>query len=187
MMKNVNRGLLVIAALLLVATIGLSSYAIYKSSATGEAEASVANWAVKVNTDDIVTADTLTFNGNSIEWAANAHVAPGKIAPGKTGTITFVIDASQSEVSVDYELTIGDIKVGDTVISNDAITASIGGGNATGTINYSDVANDMKKTVTLDIVWTATDSDTQNAKDMALAGEDIKIPVTIVAKQHIGA
>lgn len=186
-MKNTNRVLIVIAALLLVATIGLSSYAIYKSSATGTATASVARWAVKVNNDDVVTTDTLTFDGNSITWNANAHVAAGKIAPGKTGTITFEIDASQSEVSVDYEITIGDIKVGNTVVTNNAITASIAGGAANGTIAYSTTSGEMIKTITLDIAWTATDSTTQNSADMALAGQDISIPVTIVAKQHVGA
>ncbi len=186
-MKRSNRGLLVIIALLLVVTVGLSSYAIYKSSATGDATASVANWAVTVNSDDIVTTDTLTFDGNAITWNANAHVAEGKIAPGQTGTISFVIDASASEVSVDYELTIGDIKYNGSTVDNDAITASISDGDATGTIAYSTVANDMKKTVTLNIVWAATDSAEQNAKDMELAGKDIEIPVTIVAKQHVGA
>lgn len=186
-MKNTNRVLIVIAALLLVATVGLSSYAIYKSSATGTATASVARWAVKINNDNIVTTDTLTFTNNSIVWAANAHVAAGKIAPGKTGTITFEIDASQSEVSVDYEITVGPIKVGNTVVTNNAITASVAGSDASGTIAYSTTANNMKKTVTLNIAWTATDSESQNEADMALAGQDIEIPVTIVAKQHVGA
>ena len=187
MLKKSNKGLLVIIALLLVATIGLSSFAIYKSSATGNATASVANWAVTVNSDNIVEASTLTFDSNSITWNSNAHVAEGKIAPGQTGTISFVIDASASEVSVDYELTIGDIKVGDETITNDKITATIDGGDATGTIAYSTTANAMKKTVTLNIVWDAVDTDAQNAKDMTLAGQDIQIPVTIVAKQHVGA
>ena len=191
MMKKFNRGLLVITALLLVITISLSTYAIYKSSATGDATASVATWAVTVNNDNIVTSNSLTFDSNSITWAANEHVAAGKIAPGKTGTITFEIDASSSEVSVDYEITIGTIKVGNTAIDNNAITATVAGADATGTILYDATDSDnMKKTVTLNIVWTATDDDTeggQNEKDMALAGEDIKIPVTIVAKQHVGA
>lgn len=187
MMKKFNSGLLIIAALLLVVTISLSTYAIYKSSATGDATASVARWAVKVNDDDIVTTDTLTFDGDSITWNANAHVAADKIAPGKTGTITFEIDASESEVSVDYEITIGSIKVGNNVVDNDAITASVDDGDETGTIAYSETASNMVKTVTLNIEWTATDSESQNTKDMALAGQDIKIPVTIVAKQHVGA
>lgn len=187
MMKKLNRGLLIIAALLLVVTISLSTYAIYKSSATGDATASVARWAVTVNDDNIVSTSTLTFDGDSIVWTANEHVAAGKIAPGQTGTITFEIDASASEVSVDYEITIGSIIVDDVVVDNDAISASIAGGATSGTIEYDETSANMIETVTLNIAWAATDSDTQNAKDMALAGKDIKIPVTIVAKQHVGA
>ena len=185
MMKKFNSGLLIVAALLLVVTIGLSSYAIYKTTAEGDATASVARWSVKVNDDDIVATETLTFDGDAITWNANAHVAADKIAPGKTGTITFEIDASQSEVSVDYEITIGSIKVGNDVIDNDAITAEVAGGDENGTIVYSTTPSEMVKTVTLNIEWDAIDSADQNTKDMTLAGQSITIPVTIVAKQHV--
>ena len=190
MMKNVNRGLLVIAAFLLVATIGLSSYAIYKSQATGEATASVANWAVSINSTDAVTESEFSFNGNQIEWTANANIAEGKIAPGRTGYIPVTIDASGSEVSVEYAATINSVTVDGSAVSNDAITVSlVDSNNATlqdnkGVIALADVAT--PQTIKLKIVWAGNDETDQNNADLALEGKDIKINVTIVAKQYLG-
>ena len=45
----------------------------------------------------------------------------------------------------------------------------------------------MKKTITLNVVWTATDEATQNTTDLSMDGIDITIPVTVTAQQHIGA
>ena len=179
-MKKGNKKYLVIAALLLLAAISFSTYAIYKSSATGDAEASVAAWVVKVNNTNITsaTANTYTFSASDIVWASNSNVANGKIAPGSTGTITIAIDTSGAEVAVDYT-----VSVDSSAIDNDKITVSNSGANASGTIGV----NENGKTINVTVVWTAEDVAATNTKDMAMAGTDISIPITVTLKQHTGA
>ena len=179
MMKG-NKKYLVIAALLLFAAISFSTYAIYKSSASGDAEASVAAWVVKVNNSDITSAssNTYTFSASDIVWDTNENVASGKIAPGSTGKIKIAIDTSGAEVAVDYT-----VEVDSSSIDNDKISVSNTGTNASGTIGVSESGKNIEVTV----VWTAEDTTTANTNDMAMAGQNITIPVTVTLKQHTGA
>lgn len=179
-MRNGNRNLLIIAILLMLVTISLSSYAIYKSSATGTASADVAAWVVKVDGTNIVSSNT--FTANDIVWSQNSNIKSGKIAPGSQGTITFEIDASESEVALDYTVSV------DTAnITNNKITVTNAGANASGTIAYSSTAANMKKTVTINVAWTAEDVEATNTSDMAIAGTTIEIPIVVTVTQHTGA
>lgn len=180
-----NKKYLVLALLLLFVGAGFMTYALFKSAATGTATANVASWSVKVNTDDIVTMDSFNFNAADIVWNENQYVASGKIAPGSTGTISFDIDATGSEVSVDYTVTVGTIKVGNSTLDNDKI--SVSPIESTGTILYSTETNAMKRRITLNVTWTALDSAEVNAKDMTLAGQTINIPVTVVVTQKLNS
>lgn len=175
-MKKKNIGLMVIAVLLLVVTVSLSTFAIYKSTSTGNAKVEVAKWVVKVDGNNMVTTDTFTLA--DVEWATNTDVKEGKIAPGSTGTLELEIDASESEVSVDYA-----VELDTTAIDNDNITISVD--EEEGTIDYSATAADMKKTVTINVEWDALDTDAANTADLEMAGQSIEIPVTITATQHV--
>ena len=185
-LKNANRGLLVIVAVLLLVTIGLSSFAIYKSSAEGSATASVATWAVSVNEANIVQNDAFTFDADDIDWDDNDYIADDKIAPGRVGYIPVTIDASGSEVAVEYTAEIGDT----FSVANDNISVSIVDSNkqalanGTGVIALANVSTPV--TVYVKITWTAEDETDQNTADLALSGTDITIPVIITAKQYLG-
>lgn len=181
-MNKGNKRLFVVAVLLLLVAVSLSTYAIYKSSATGSSSAEVAKWGVKINETNIVQEDTFTFDASDIVWDSNPNVKEGKIAPGSTGTITFEIDASESEVSVDYT-----VALDTSSIDNEKIVITNNDENASGTIAYSSTAENMKKTITISVVWNAEDEPDVNTKDTAMAGTTIEIPVTVTATQHTGA
>jgi hypothetical protein len=176
-----NKKLLALAVLLMLITVSFTTYAIYKSSATGEATVGTAAWVIKVNGSDIVTTDTFTFGASDITWNPHVSQVSGKIAPGDTGTITFEIDATGSEVNVAYDVEVGDIKIGNNVIDNDEIDVVLDP-NDTGTLAYA--ASNMKKNVTLNVVWNAVDSTTQNPLDVDIAAETLTIPVTVTVRQN---
>lgn len=89
--------LFIILVLLFISTFK-STYAKYASSATGSATATVANWEILLNNQDIngsgFTSATLTPTLNT-----NTNVASGKIAPGSTGHIDIVIDITKVDVA----------------------------------------------------------------------------------------
>lgn len=177
-----NKKLLVVAVLLLLLAVSYSTYAIYKSSATGTGSVNAAAWVVKVGSDDITTSNTFTLG--TITWATPRVGQNNTIAPGDHGTVDVVIDASGSEVGVTYAITIDTTALDNP---NFTVTAATGSEPLTGTIAYASGAGNMTKTVTLDINWTGVDDSTTNganAKDIALAGDPISIPVTVVVTQN---
>lgn len=193
-MKN-KKSLLAIIVLLVVVGACVSTYAIYKSSASGTATATAAAWVVNVNNTNIVTNDTYTFSASDIVWDnSTSNAATGTIAPGSTGTITILIDADGTQVPVDYTVALGQVTYGSStpytnVSSDTGFTIGVKSGSPalTGTIAYSATSGEMEKTIQLEVTWTGTDSTDKNAADVNLAAQNLQIPVTVTAAQHIGA
>lgn len=186
-MKKGNKKILVIALLLLLIGAGIATYAIYRTSAIGTATVATATWSVKVNGTDTETG-SFTFGANDITWTTNTSANNGKIAPGSTGTITLEIDATGTEVNVDYTATVGTILVNGVANTNSGFTVTPAtSSDAAGTISYSTTANAMKKTLTFNVVWTGAETDTtsKDQADMAMDGINITIPITVTAKQHL--
>lgn len=184
-----KKNIVAIIVLFLVIGVCISTYAIYKSSATGTATATAAAWVITVNDTDIVTNNTYTFTGNDITWSNMvSNAATGTIAPGSTGQLTIRIDADGTQVPVDYEVEIGDVNVTGVAISDDAgftVTKAVSSPNLTGTINYDPTEHAMETTITLDVIWDGTDETDKNNADVGLAGSGISIPVTVTTKQHL--
>ena len=76
------------------------AYAKYKTTLTGNGTATVAKWSFKVNGQtqtipDIDLATTMKENNNVVE---------GKLAPGTEGSFDLNLDATGSEVAIDYNI-----------------------------------------------------------------------------------
>jgi hypothetical protein len=184
-MKKGNKKLLVIALLLLLLGAGIGTYAIYRSTSVGTATVSTAKWSVKVNSADMET-QTFTFRASDVNWTTNTSAVSGKIAPGSSGTLKVIIDATGSEVPVDYTVNIDSVKINGTAVSNTGFTVTPAvAADMSGTIAYSSTS--MTKTVTLNVVWTGTNSDTtaKDSADKAMNNKNVDIQVTVTAKQHI--
>ena len=175
-----DKKILIVAVLLLLLAVSYSTYAIYKSSASGDATVNTAAWIVKVGNTDIVQNNTFTLS--QITWATPTVGQNNKIAPGDHGTVDIVIDASGSEVAVDYAITLGTMTGGNSnfsITAHDAVNAPL-----TGTIPYASGAGNMTKTITLDVTWTALDNETANPADVGIQGTAITVPITVTATQN---
>ncbi len=175
-----NKKILVIAALLLLIATSFTTYAIYKSSATGDSSISTAAWVVEVNDSDIVHTNTFTLD--NITWATPRVGQNNKIAPGDHGTVQIVIDASGSEVGVSYDVEV-DFSALEDNDGNTNFDVDIASGSdpLSGTIAYGAT---MTKTITLDITWTAVDNEDANQMDVDLAGQQFNLPVTVTVTQN---
>ena len=101
-MKNKSKKIIKIAlALLLVVlvqTIG-TTYAKYIAEERGVGEASVASWAFKMTKNE-----TETKNVELVNTVNKSTLKNGKIAPGTSGAFDLKIDATGSEVGMDYAI-----------------------------------------------------------------------------------
>mgnify|MGYP000478313699 CR=1 FL=1 len=100
--KTRNKPVIILLALLLVTAIAFSMYAYakYKTTLTGNGTATVAKWSFKVNGQtqtipDIDLATTMKKVNN---------VAENKLAPGTEGSFDLNLDATGSEVAIDYNI-----------------------------------------------------------------------------------
>ncbi len=100
--KTRNKPVIILLALLLITAIAFSMYAYakYKTTLTGNGTAQVAKWSFKVNGQtqtipDIDLATTMKKVNN---------VAENKLAPGTEGSFDLNLDATGSEVAIDYNI-----------------------------------------------------------------------------------
>ena len=101
-MKNKTKKIVGLACaillIVLVQAIGIT-YAKYLTVEKGSGSAEVAKWGF-----EIVKNGTQTKTINLADTVSSSSLVDGKIAPGTKGTIVLTIDASQSEVDMDYSL-----------------------------------------------------------------------------------
>lgn len=171
-----DKKLLVIAVLLLFVAVSFGSYAIYKSTAASSDSIRAAKWVIQANNTDIVANQTFTL-GN-LTCSGTRIGKNGTIAPGDSCTATILIDADGSEVDVSYTVAIDTSAITNSEISVTPHTGS----SLTGTIPYSATAGQMEATITLDVLWNAVDSTSQNSTDIQTA--NLAIPVTVTVVQN---
>lgn len=173
-----------------------SSYAIYSTTATGDANINAAAWVVYVNDIDMVQNEFFSIDTNDIVIDnSNAHAKAGTIAPGSVMTIPLLIDGSSAEVPIDYIVEIGDPYTysGDVLVGNeasqsisdvsDAFSISVTSGSLTGTINQT--SNDTTANIELELEWLKASDSTSNSRDMSMESETIYVPITVTTSQHI--
>lgn len=161
------------------------TYAKYSTSNNALADISIARWRILVNDFDVrnnLSSETViqpVFSGNE-------NIQDGYIAPTAKGYFDIVVDATETDVSFDYVISVGqneDNQVTDLVITGYKLDDSdelIESTDITGTINYDD--ENKTKSIRVFIEWN--DSETQemnNAADTATT-----TPSDATAKLDVG-
>lgn len=186
-MKKNKKILFVILILLaiILSFIGGKTFSKYMSQVQGSGTAEIANWVFKVNgTEDLVQSVDLLSTYN------NETLIDNKVAPGTSGSFNIIIDATGSEVGVDYKVKfLNETEKPQNLVfiynDNEYATIQELQEDLSGTIN----ANEDNKTRTITINWewqyeTGENEneinqndiiDTQNAKDFENYTFDINV------------
>lgn len=189
-----KRNLLAVIALLLVAITGglvANTYSRYLSSAKNTTTVNVAPWRIKVNTADIVNVSDASFE-TSVNWAENANVTEGYIAPAQTGTFEVEIDPTGSKVAMEYTIEIDEskltaanknikltsVKVGDTDLTKTGNVYS-------GEISLTEAEAGTKKNVVATVTWENEEANNAEDTKTGKAANDILLPVTVTVSQKI--
>lgn len=185
---NKKRNILIIVLILLammISFLGGKTFSKYLSEIQGSGTAEIANWVFKVNGKE----DSVQ-SVNLLSTYHNETLINNKVAPGTKGSFNIVIDATGSEVGVDYEVKfLNETQKPQNLvfIHNNQEYATIQEleENLSGTID----ANEENKTRTITINWewqyetgdneneiAQNDKiDTQNAKDLENYTFDIHV------------
>ena len=102
-----KRARIFIALAMLLYCISLiqTTYAKYVSSASATSVLSISRWSIKVNDQDIVNSSNFSTAVNPV-FEGTANIREGIIAPTAEGYFEIAIDATETDVSFNYTLSI---------------------------------------------------------------------------------
>lgn len=145
---------LLLAMIIIVGGFTYYTYAKYISSINSDAEASLARWNISVNNQDISTGSQFS-NVITPVFTGNSNIAPNVIAPTAEGYFDIVLDVTNTDVSLRYEITTSDnddSAVTDLIISG----YSIDGGQRQNVVNNGENSGLM---ITGTIAYNSQDKD----------------------------
>ncbi len=140
----------------------LQTYAVFYSEMNGAVNVGKGKWVIKVNNKDITQGTDNSFTIDSVQADANSHVKEGNLAPGLSGSFEIVIDPSQTDVSIRYDVTLNTENMTNKSITINNIS-EISQGNSlvkTGENTYSaiipldQIKNSVVNTLKVTIEWT---------------------------------
>lgn len=178
--SNGKTALIVFLLLVTIVAVILATYAWAKYTETfdGEATAQVAKWNVTA------TPGTLTFS-KTFE-----HVVDKKMAPGTDGSISAALDINDTEVDVDYTITLVSVTPegegvipqnlvltaddGTVIYKNKAIVSSTNGVIATGRIAQGSANTSVEKTLNWEWLYETGTTDAEKTANNQKDTEDGK-------------
>lgn len=115
-MKEYIKKLLLVLIILMIGYIAINTYSKYAENATARIEQELAKWSIKINDVDITSVDgsPVEFEIDTFEWQVATHVKEGKVAPGMKGAFEFTVDPTDTDVSIQYSITIDDSKLSES-------------------------------------------------------------------------
>ena len=175
----------VLFSLLLVTFVILDTYALFETNGTASSQMTIGAWKILVNNTDISQNNTITLS--NFNYTSSSHTENGYFAPGTTATFDIIMDASQSNVSVQYELVIDDSQIEDypninfTVLNVDT-NQTVPVDNISGVIPL----NAVNRTVTLRMSLTWSDNLQYDESDTSLIDSDLSFAIAANFKQYVG-
>lgn len=138
----------------------ISTYSLLQSRLSGTVQQSIGKWNIELNKQDITNGIVRQIIIDDFSFVENTNVKKGKIAPGISGMIDLTIDPKDTDVSILYSITLGDI--GNLPISIEAIEIIEGTGDLvkidentySGIMSLSSINNNVAKVkVRITVLW----------------------------------
>ena len=165
-----RKGLVIVLLLLFGLTAGYiaATYAKYAGTFNGSGNVTVAKWAFEDdNSDQTFTIDLdKTYDADTL--------VNGKIAPGTSGSFVIELSNENTEVGVDYTITLGNTTNKPTNLTFN------GGGTYTGTLTPGETGKEV--TITWEWPYETTDGDAADTTD-GEAANTMTVNATITGVQ----
>lgn len=190
LIKRLSCYLTVVLVLIISACFLGESFSRYFSKSETEKNIDVATW--KVNLKEGENSLEKNFNVNlPLTTEANPNIGSNKFAPGSSAKASLTLDLTGTEVSIDYNLTVGSLK---NQIGLSDITLSVVDNNNNeiklGKDVYVPLENGQKFTsengiikFNFNLTWNAN-SDNSADTILALTQDALSLPVYVKIKQH---
>ena len=118
-------------------------YALYKEKIQSDYSTLLGVWSIKVNETDITSSGQVeTFNiaDTQLQYIESEYIEAGKIAPDGQAYFDIVIDPSETDVSIVYQVDLGTIATGSNKVI-DSVTGAVTTPASEATIELINVEN----------------------------------------------
>ena len=188
--------LLYICIILLLIFSIIQIYAVFQSEVSGSINIVNGVWQIKVNNTDISNGTNKEFRVNEIEVQNNEHVKPGNLAPGLSGTFDILIDPTNTDVSIKYDISLNQENLTNKNISIKSIKEAnkgaelvrTGENTFTGIITLDEIKKRITNNIEVEVEWK--DNEETNKEDIEIGSksEDYKldIPIIVHVSQYLG-
>ncbi len=169
------------------------TYAKYLESKEGNTDFTIANWKIVVNDKDISEGSTMSSLITPV-YVANQNIASDVIAPSSEGYFDLNIDASKTEVSFKYDISVStsddsavsDLKVTSYSIDGKEQVPVEGVSSISNTVNYTAT----KKNIVMRVYFKWIDDDTETMDNKAdtkasIDGNSAKLKVNLSFTQVV--
>ncbi len=167
--------------------------ALFEDNASGLADSDIGRWIIKINNTNITSGNSQTLTINNFVYQGNALTANNTIAPGTSAYFDLVVDATDCDVAVRYDINFkfDQMEYANNILFTVDGTGTIRTGENTysGVISLSDIQNDHLVTLRVNITWDNLDQDIYNEADTILGttlGSNLRIPIDVHAEQYLG-
>ena len=197
--KNKVKILIFVIFLLLIILIYklVETYALFYSELNGTVEIENGVWRINVNNTEVTTGTSVTFNINNITTSSNAHIMAGKLAPGSSGSFIIEINATNTDVSVKYDIMLDEdlLTNSNFVITNIEEINNTGDlvrtdeNTYTGVLSLGDIQGNHRARINVEFEWTDIDGTDENIADLAVGtvyNGQFQIPITVHLIQYLG-
>ncbi len=182
---------LILLAIFIICAI-IYTYATFTSEFSGDMKIDSATWKIIVNNTDISSSTVKTFTIDALNVDESQGVESGKLAPGLNGNFNILIDPSDTDVSIKYEIKLDTqyidnanieiVSVNETNNNKDLINTNKN--EYTGTILLDDIKKGTTDNIQVNVKWE--DNDLKDIDIGEKPNNQIKIPVEIKISQYLG-
>lgn len=182
---------LILLAIFIICAI-IYTYATFTSEFSGDMKIDSATWKIIVNNTDISSSTVKTFTIDALNVDESQGVESGKLAPGLNGNFNILIDPSDTDVSIKYEIKLDTqyidnanieiVSVNETNNNKDLINTNKN--EYTGTILLDDIKKGTADNIQVNVKWE--DNDLKDIDIGEKPNNQIKIPVEIKVSQYLG-
>lgn len=194
---NKNKKVLIIIVLLIIIFIILiyailSTFATFRSEFTGDMKIDNATWKILVNSTDISSNAVKEFVIDDIEIDESQGVEPGKLAHGLKGNFNILIDPTETDVSIMYEIKFDTTDINATNIRIDSVKETMAGNTLiksdsntyVGIISLDDIKNNLTNNIQVTLFWC--DDGNEDINIGSIPNHKINIPVQVKVSQYLG-
>ena len=188
--------LLYICIILILIYCIIQIYAVFQSEVSGSVNIKNGVWQIKINNTDISRGTDKQFVVDEIEVQNNEHVKPGNLAPGLSGTFDILIDPTNTDVSIKYDISLNQENLTNKNISIKSIKEAnkgaelvrTGENTFTGIITLDEIKKRITNNIEVEVEWK--DNEETNKEDIEIGSksEDYKldIPIIVHVSQYLG-